>query len=91
MAKVGHPTGRTPYTGTHIPALLERMGWTHAELAGRMGYSRPSITLVLSGRRGISPQFVAAACGAFGLPAASLFFVAPLDTETETEIPETDK
>ncbi len=43
-------------TGDQIREARKRLGWTQAELAKRVGLSRPFIALVEQGRRILSPQ-----------------------------------
>lgn len=43
-------------TGDQIREARKRLGWTQAELARRVGLSRPFIALVEQGRRILAPQ-----------------------------------
>lgn len=52
-----HPrAAEQPVTGEQIRAARKGLGWTQAELAKRVGLSRPFIALVEQGRRILAPQ-----------------------------------
>jgi transcriptional regulator with XRE-family HTH domain len=63
----------TPYAGTTIPEVLERLDRHPAWLARRMGLSRAGLSRVLNGKRSITPEFVERACRALNLPESALF------------------
>jgi transcriptional regulator with XRE-family HTH domain len=52
-----HPrAAQQPVTGDQIREARKRLGWTQAELAKKVGLSRPFIALVEQGRRILAPQ-----------------------------------
>lgn len=65
----------TPYTGTHIGAILMHQERNQAWLARKMKVSEATVSRVLRGETGISRNFVDRACRVLGMPEAALFFV----------------
>ena len=52
-----HPRAKEqPVTGEQSREARKRLGWTQAQLAERVGLSRPFIALVEQGRRILSPE-----------------------------------
>lgn len=52
--------------GDAIRAALEARGWTHDDLARVLGRTRPAITSVVSGGRGITPELAVGLAAALG-------------------------
>lgn len=55
--------------GDALRRHLDQRGWTHDELAAITGRTRPAITEIISGRRGITPEMAVALAAAFGTTA----------------------
>jgi hypothetical protein len=61
------------YVGTRIPEVLEYQGLRRPWFARQMGYDDSAISLVLNGRRRITPEFAARAVMVLRLPPSILF------------------
>lgn len=66
-AELFDDTPETP--GDALRRHLDQRGWTHDELAAITGRTRPAITEIISGRRGITPEMAVALAAAFGTAA----------------------
>ncbi|MFH1636332.1 MAG: HigA family addiction module antitoxin [Chloroflexota bacterium] len=59
--------GEAPFTpGEVLREMLSERGWTQDELAAIIGVSRASITNLITGRYGVTPEMAAALSAAFG-------------------------
>ena len=61
------------YVTTRIPEVIAWHGLRRPWLAEQMGYDLSGLSLVLSGKRPITPRFVTAACTVLRLPPSILF------------------
>jgi hypothetical protein len=61
------------YIGSHIDAVLQFQGLRRPWLAEQMGYDQSALSLVLNGKRRITPSFVISACWALRVPPSVLF------------------
>lgn len=61
------------YIGTRIPEVIDTQGLRRPWLAEQMGYDLSGLSLVLAGKRPITPRFVTAACTVLRLPPSVLF------------------
>jgi hypothetical protein len=64
------------YTGTTILSIIEWRGLRRQVVAAKMGYDDSALSLVLNGRRRITPTFVERAVAVFDLPPNILFLTA---------------
>jgi hypothetical protein len=61
------------FVGTRIPEVLEHQGLRRPWFAAQMGYDESAVSLVLNGRRRITPEFARRAVAVLRLPASILF------------------
>ena len=59
----------TPHPGEFIKEELEARGWSQRDLAFILGAPEQNVTLILTGKRGISPDMAKALGIAFDVPA----------------------
>ena len=55
--------------GDALAWALEERGWSQAELARRIGCSRPAVTAIIHGQSAVTPEIAQALCEALGTPA----------------------
>lgn len=58
-----------PHPGEFIREELEARGWSQRDLAYILGVSEQAVNLIVSGKRGISPEMAKALGQAFGVSA----------------------
>ena len=56
----------TPRPGREIEKILAEKGWTHDDLAAAIGKQRPHVTSLISGKRGVTPEWAALLARAIG-------------------------
>jgi len=60
------PSRRPEHPGKRLKQLLEAKGWSREELAAVTGYRRQTISQVVAGRSGVTPDMAARLAAAFG-------------------------
>src|SRR5215469_17449985 len=61
-------TGGVPVPGYFIREELEARGWSQRDLAFILGCPEPAVNMIISGKRGISPEMAKALGKAFDVP-----------------------
>jgi HTH-type transcriptional regulator/antitoxin HigA len=65
MAQMTEDFGEIPYPGVFIREELEERGWSQRDLAFVLGTPEQAVNMILSGKRGISPDMAMALGDAF--------------------------
>lgn len=65
--KTPEPFGDAPHPGTFIRDEMEARGWLQRDLAYVLGSTEQAINLLLSGKRGVSPEMAKALAEAFSV------------------------